>query len=205
MQRLVLEADRGEKAQSRLVGSTLKMATVSATLKDGRVITLAPVHEHPEFMEQISRHTFQVWPDVWADLGFPTYDSILGYFKDFKGGNVLPFYVCAFVDNELLGFCGTDTTERDGDTRSPWLVDVFVVPAYRRLGLFRIIVTYMMNWNKSNGVNQMWLWTRPHQQVLYEQVGWKFEMTENWVTEGLGPQPNPTMTVMLNEIDLPQM
>jgi GNAT superfamily N-acetyltransferase len=172
------------------------MSTV--TLKSGKNMILSPISEKANLLEQAASYMFGEWPTFWKDIGVPDVPAVIAWLKTCKGPDTFPYYVVGHIDGELIGFAGVDANEREGDPRGPWLIDVYVLDKFRGIGAFKPIVKHIMDTQKNLGVKEMWLWTKPHQKVLYEQLGWVYQHDEPWMTEDKGLYPMPVMTVQLN-------
>lgn len=166
----------------------------SVTLKDGRIMEISPLGDKPEFLERAASLMFEEWREFWTNLGHPTASAVADWLRTIKGPDTLPYYVIGHIGDDLVGFAGVDANERDDDTRGPWLIDVLVVHKYRGNGAFKPLVQHIMDTQRKRGVSLMYLWTKPHQTVLYSQLGWEYLQDELWHVEGKGPLPMPVMT-----------
>jgi len=173
----------------------------SITLKDGRCATLSPLGEKPEFVDRVAAVIFAEWTNFWKqEIGYESAQQVADWLRTNKGADSLPYYAIAHIDDELLGCSGCDATEREGDSRGPWLIDVTVLEKYRGCGAFPHLVTHIMNVQRNRGVSLMYLWTMPSLVKVYEKFGWKYLHDEEWTTEEHGKIPQPTMTVDLTQV-----
>jgi GNAT superfamily N-acetyltransferase len=172
----------------------------SVTLKNGKTLLITGLHERPEYIDRAAELMFGEWDHFWAYLGYRDPQSVAGWLRSVQGPATHPYYGVGTVDGELACFAGVDENERIGDPRMPWLIDVFVLPEFRGIGAFKPIVSHIMASQRDRGFTEMWLWTQPHQKVLYEGLGWQYLQDEEWVT---GPNnetsPNPVMRVDLSQ------
>lgn len=175
------------------------------TLKDGRVMTVVGLHTRPDLMPKVAELIFAEWTNFWKDLGYHDAESVTKWLETITGPNSLPYYGVGLVDDKIACIAGVDATEREGDTRGPWLIDVLVLPEFRSTGVFKPIVSHIMEVQKSIGTPMMWLWTKPHQTGLYESLGWQFKHLEEWITEDKGKCLNPVMTVDLTSWSKPTL
>lgn len=171
----------------------------SVALKDGRIMQISPLGDKPEFLERAAELMFGEWREFWTNIGHPTVESVVTWLRTIKGPDTLPYYVIGHIEDDLVGFAGIDANERDDDTRGPWLIDVFMVPEHRGKGAFKPLVQHIMETQRKRGVDMMYLWTKPHQTILYEQLGWKYLQDELWLVEGKGLLPMPVMTYTFTE------
>lgn len=165
-------------------------------------MTLSAMSEVPQFLERAAAYMFGEWPAFWRDIGYSDPSAVAEWLKTIKGPDTFPYYVVAHIDGQMVGFAGVDANEREGDPRGPWLIDVYVLEEHRGKGAFKPIVSHITESQKNQGIKKMWLWTKPHQKVLYEQLGWTYSHDEPWLTEDKGLHPMPVMIVQLNsELD----
>lgn len=165
------------------------------TLKGGREVELSTLSSRPEFIEVMAPLMFNQWRSFWVNAGKPTLQHIIEHLQSAKGPDSIPYYVVAHIGKEVIAFAGIDVNEREGDERTPWLVDVLILPKYRGSGIFRALLLNLMKREEARGTKKMWLWTKQNLKPLFMSLGWEFEGDELWQTEDKGMSPNPVLSL----------
>lgn len=91
---------------------------------------------------------------------FRTTDFIPSMFVYMRNGH--PLGSAAIVDHDM-------TVHQQ---YSPWLASVYVAPRFRRQGVGRALIEFVMAEAKRNDLPDMYLFT-PDQQSWYESLGWQ--------------------------------
>jgi GNAT superfamily N-acetyltransferase len=90
------------------------------------------------------------------------------------GHRAIPTVFVALGSSQLLG--SATLAEHDMETRpelTPWMVDVFVAPEFRRRGIASLLVRRIVREAAELGVGELYLFTTgPDREKLYAGLGW---------------------------------
>ena len=90
----------------------------------------------------------------------------------YLNADFIPSTFVAVMDGQLLGSAAI--VAHDMDTRpelGPWLASVYVAPAYRRRGIARALIEYVIAQARQHGIDRLYLFT-PDQTEYYARLGW---------------------------------
>jgi GNAT superfamily N-acetyltransferase len=152
-------------------------------------LRFATVEDIPEIRQQ--RH------NMFVDMGDPDDDPLLiehdqGFEKWLRGTLPAGEYVGWVVENEAgenIGGAGLwimawPPHPHDPTTRRGCVMNVYVRPPYRRMGLARKMMTALVDWAREHGIRILILNASSEGRSLYEALGFT---TTNEMTLFMGP------------------
>lgn len=129
-----------------------------------------------EIAEQLARWHSQEWghlydPDVWnLDVARREFAE-----QRASGGGMVPStYVALSSTGELLGSVSLVVSDdlAGFESRTPWLASLFVIPSWRRRGVGRRLVAYLLAQPPARSAGEVWLFTADH-TTWYQAQGWR--------------------------------
>ena len=132
-----------------------------------KVINLAT---HPEYIKIVAKRYF----DEWDKKGWRTLDSIIYRITHSLKKNTIPQTFLAVQGKNkpiwIVSLRFGDLTTRPD--LSPWLSYLYVLPEYRKIGVWTILQKHILKTAKKLGYTYIYLCTK--WEWYYERTGWKF-------------------------------
>lgn len=130
---------------------------------------------HPEFIGTIAQWHFDQWKDL---TGFSTLEGYIAFLERCQESTTIPYVLVAHSDRQLLG--SVNLVACDMKIRSdltPWLAQLFVAPAHRKLGIGKALVHAAVAQARELGYGRLYLYTSGELPQFYERLGWVIRET----------------------------
>jgi len=140
-------------------------------------ITIDYLKNHPDLVEEISRHFYQEWGYLFHDRSLKDFkDSIVERLNYDK----IPLALVAVDKGRFIGtIC---LKEYDMDTRkelSPWLAGLYIKDEYRNIGIGKLLIENISNEALKININELYLFT-PSAKDYYKKLGWSTVIQEDY-------------------------
>ncbi len=133
--------------------------------------------EKPHYLNKLAQWQQNEWQDLNPGL---TLENRIKKMQAYLNSENIP---STFVANQLNKPIGSAAiVMHDLKTRtdlSPWLASVFVNPDYRNTGVGTKLVVTVMDYAKSIGIRNLYLFTLD-EQLFYERLHWSHLATETY-------------------------
>jgi GNAT superfamily N-acetyltransferase len=134
-------------------------------------MTITPLADCPRFAPVIAQWHYAEWGHLYPG---GTVAGWLDHIQTRMNADRIPMTIIAFDDrDEPVGTAAL--TEHDMETHpelSPWLGDVYVIPAARRRGVARALIGDLISRAADLGVHDLYLHTNAA-EALYQKLGWR--------------------------------
>jgi GNAT superfamily N-acetyltransferase len=127
------------------------------------------LYDHRDFVPTVARWIYGEWSDI---IDSPSEADFVEHVDRRMRRREIPTTFVAFCEDRPVGSCSL--LETDLKTRmdlSPWLAEVFVLPAYRRRGIGRALVERAVEEATALGLEALYLFT-PDREGFYARLGW---------------------------------
>lgn len=144
------------------------MSDAGATISE---IHIAPLTEYADWIPDIAQWLHAEWRDLYP--GGYTPADVATALRGRLQTHQIPLAMVAVTDETVVGIVSLKIS--DMDTRpelTPWLAGLYVVPAYRGLGIGTRLVQTMLARAKALKVEILYLYT-PGAEQFYAALGWR--------------------------------
>lgn len=132
-------------------------------------MTIHPLADYPQFLEQIARWNVEEWPSYFDG----NLHNAIAFNAAAMTRHAIPTCLVAVEDGMLAGT--VSLLPEDMDIRpgySPWLASLYVERRFRGRGFARALVAAGMQEARAQGIPVLYVWTRRLRR-LFEAHGWR--------------------------------
>ena len=134
--------------------------------------------DHPEYVQALAPAIWAHWRDALPED--TTVAHRVAKLHAHMQKAALPMALVAHEHGQVFGTAALrlhDLEERN--ELSPWLGGVFVLPSWRGKGIASALCRAVKEHASAMGIPALYLFT-PHQQALYERLGWSTVESAEW-------------------------
>lgn len=135
------------------------------------------IREDHGLIDVLSEHHQKEWGHLCPG---ETLEGRKNRMRIFLGDGFIPTMYVAKKNGNCFGTVAI--VENDMDTKpelTPWMAFVYVFPEHRRKGIGGMLVKYIMDKTRENGIKKMYLFTET-QEKLYSRFGWETTSREKY-------------------------
>lgn len=120
------------------------------------------IKDKPEFIDICSINLYNEFKIFYNILGITSHKELSVELRSkFLNTNSLPFTIIALTqDNCFAGCASLEVNDMNIQPQlSPWITDLFVVSSYRRKGVGKSLIQFLITKSKQLKIEKLYLWT----------------------------------------------
>lgn len=133
-------------------------------------VTISPIVERPDLVEQVAAWGFAEWGHL--NPGETLAQRVIRIRGKMNTDRVPMAFVALGDDGGIAGTASLIFDDLEGDPRNPWLASVYVPPEHRKKGIASALVRTVEDAARRLGYTRLYLFTSTAPD-LYAGLGWR--------------------------------